>query len=398
MRCDRIGLGTVVIAICACTDAEPPGCVLETSQRPIVVDLATSEKTTLALLSNGRALCWGDNGDATCGFPNGNWAPDPLPSPAIQCAKAVALETIGVGLHLDGGVFVWGRETENEFGDGPGQNLPFGRGGPVEGLPPMAQVAAGGYQVLARTQAGEVYGWGYHMPPTGEAAPSPIKLDFGGPVVDVAPQCVVRSDGQVLCWQFNSVGQLGDGTYTPRDEAAPVLLDVTATRVHRNHSGAVCAELEGGRVACWGDNGSGILGVRPDVLADSPIPIILDFVPKFVQFELGEYMACIIDEAGVPWCWGSNALQMIQPEDPSVDWWEFVRPAQVHGIDDAIDISVGSEQLCVLRRDHSVFCAGAGDLLGLGEYGTGAFWGTPDIETGIDELLEAMAKEREESE
>ena len=62
--------------------------------------------------------------------------------------------------------------------------------------------------------------------------------------------CFTRN-GLVHCWGANDMGQLGDGTQRPRDEAAPAAAITDAIDV-ATLTGEVCALHRTGAVVCWG--------------------------------------------------------------------------------------------------------------------------------------------------
>jgi alpha-tubulin suppressor-like RCC1 family protein len=71
--------------------------------------------------------------------------------------------------------------------------------------------------------------------------------------------CVLRSTGRVACWGDNNYGQLGLGNNTPMSIPTAVLglADVVAVKAGDFHT---CARILNGSVYCWGLNSSGQLG------------------------------------------------------------------------------------------------------------------------------------------
>jgi alpha-tubulin suppressor-like RCC1 family protein len=72
------------------------------------------------------------------------------------------------------------------------------------------------------------------------------------------------ANGAVWCWGRNDLGQLGDGTTTPRHKAKAVVgLPQTITDIAAGDDGHVCALATEGTLWCWGNNYAGQVGVAP---------------------------------------------------------------------------------------------------------------------------------------
>ena len=63
--------------------------------------------------------------------------------------------------------------------------------------------------------------------------PYPIDLPAGRTAVAVSTgwknSCVILDDGTGMCWGLNTVGQIGDGTTTNRDEPTPITILPTSS-------------------------------------------------------------------------------------------------------------------------------------------------------------------------
>lgn len=81
------------------------------------------------------------------------------------------------------------------------------------------------------------------------------------------------------------------------------------------------------------------------------------------QVSAGELHACAVLTDGTVWCWGDNTSGEIgQPiTNPGQ-----AAPAQVNGISDVIQVSVGTAHSCALERNGSVWCWGRNNQLELG--------------------------------
>jgi alpha-tubulin suppressor-like RCC1 family protein len=134
---------------------------------------------------------------------------------------------------------------------------------------------------------------------------TPVIVSGVAPAVAVAlgsdHGCVLRSDGRVLCWGNNEVGQVGDGTFQNR--LSPVLVSglVGAVSIDGGDS-HTCAVLEDGTVTCWGTDG---LGVGRTV--SSPVPVPVPELEGVVKVAASEH-TCALRQDGSIWCWGPNSF------------------------------------------------------------------------------------------
>ena len=130
----------------------------------------------------------------------------------------------------NGSVSCWGRNYRGELGDGSIGENDGGQTG-WRSTPSLTQGFGNG-----RTAVSIASGNGY--------------------------SCVILNDGNVSCWGNNEVGQLGDGSKTNRPIPTQTLtlgpgrtaVAITAGDRH------TCAILDDGNVSCWGYNDVGQLG------------------------------------------------------------------------------------------------------------------------------------------
>ena len=157
--------------------------------------------------------------------------------------------------------------------------------------------------------------------------------------------CALLTDGRVMCWGYNHMGQLGDGTITHHSSPVEVSglpfpgISIALGDYH------TCAVLADYKVMCWGYNGQGQLG---DASTSSRIlPVKVSGLTNAQSMALGGSQSCALLTDGKVMCWGSNY---------------GTTPVEVSGITTATGIAVGSYS-CALLTDGKVMCWG-------GSYGT----------------------------
>jgi alpha-tubulin suppressor-like RCC1 family protein len=183
-----------------------------------------------------------------------------------------------------GGVRCWGFNEYGQLGYGHTNNIGDNETPASVGYVNLGgtavQLGAGAEHTCARLEDGRVKCWGRngdgqlgygHDFDIGdnETPASAGYVDVGGPVLQLAAgarhTCALLSGGRVRCWGRNVDGQLGYGfgSYIGDDETPASAGDVDVGGVVVQLSAGsyhTCAQLDTGRVRCWGRNTSGELG------------------------------------------------------------------------------------------------------------------------------------------
>lgn len=143
--------------------------------------------------------------------------------------------------------------------------------------------------------------------------------------------CIILGNGKVMCWGYNGVGQLGDGTTINKDVPVDVIgldgssPDSKAKKIVMTGATA-CVLLESGKVKCWGNGDYGELARGVNICVDNS-------TPDFVMTEDGQSNAilgegnnkvkdivmitstfanpyistiCALLDDGMVYCWGDN--------------------------------------------------------------------------------------------
>ena len=163
-------------------------------------------------------------------------------------------------------------------------------------------------------------------------------FDAGG-----STTCSLRSHNDIYCVGENSLGQLGDETFS--DKTEPVLAGVPGAQsvsVGKTSSCAIGADQKG---YCWGDNSKGQLGIAS--IRTNASQIGLD--SKLIDISVGDNFACAVTVEGKLYCWGEfiNNSSTINSASPTL----------ISSVTNVKAVSVGKAAVCVLTSD--VYCFGS---------------------------------------
>ncbi|HEX2131194.1 MAG TPA: hypothetical protein VHH15_06500 [Actinophytocola sp.] len=272
-------------------------------------DIAAGTFAAYAVDSHGDAWAWGDNfngalGDGTTAQRRSPVRVQGLPGDVVQVAGTY---DTGYALLADGTVWVWGTNGgafgNGEYGTGCDQ-VPAGPG--CRTLTPIQVPGLTGVASIAATRSATF---------------------------------AVKDDGTVWAWGFNDVGQLGLGTAggpaCQSDIFAPNCLVLSPTQlpgltgvaeIAHGSQWATYARTTDGTVLSWGHNGLGQLGngtsdctgpEGPDCVRPTPGPV--PGLTGVTDLAAGAHHAVVLRSDGTVWSWGSNAFSQVSGTSPVVD-------------------------------------------------------------------------------
>lgn len=334
-----------------------------------VVSVATGDDFTCATTADGRAHCMGASGDGRLGVARDEDARAPLRVRSVSNAVAItAGRAHACVLGRDGRVRCWGDGRHGQLGDGTSAARPYPRS--VSSLEHVTSISAGGDTT-----------------------------------------CVV-SEASVRCFGSGEHGQLGDDHVGPGYASArPVRVQnlgrVASVATSSRH---VCARLESGRVACWGEGRRGELARGG--FDSFPRPVEAVGASGARALAVGDGAGCIVRANGAFACWGSNAYGAFgnggtAPGSVAIDSFESIdrapRDAPRPGLSPVAasgetsetqrSVAVGDAHVCVVAADRSVHCTGNPDSGRLGHGSTAITGESSAVEVvGLSDALRVSAQ------
>jgi alpha-tubulin suppressor-like RCC1 family protein len=291
---------------------------------PAATDVAAGEYHTCAVDTAHRVWCWGSNAYGELG--NGTTSQDsPVPGQVtggLLAAQVSAGHEFSCAVTLAQTVDCWGDNNYGELGNGTttDSSTPVA----VKGLTNVLQVAAGYYHACARESNGTLWCWGDNG--NGELGNNSTKKKSSVPVIvgmqNVADVAAGNSDtcaignapGDLWCWGWNDIGQVGDGTTT--DRHLPTQVAGLASGVQQVSAGldSTCAiaDIPGPAALCWGDNYHGKIGdgtgrtstAFPSQVFGLQTPASGGPAGEPYQVAAGGQHACAVLTSSVLRCWG----------------------------------------------------------------------------------------------
>ncbi|MDE3762950.1 RCC1 domain-containing protein [Sinorhizobium meliloti] len=280
-----------------------------------VKSLSLGYYSSCALMVDGTAKCWGENGGPTYRLLATGSTAEFVTTPETVTQSGIVLHSRG----LSSSCFVLSKEvrcTDNtgakklvsglstgiseissgyahqcvrmNSGEvrcwGVGRAGQLGNGGtsfsstPVvaTGVSNAVQVSAMNDFTCALTQAGAVMCWGTGYGATPAVVPG---LESGVSAITTGHAasnlCVIMQNGGVKCKGNGTAGQLGNG----QNKSLNVMVDVIgleAPAISLSTSlASSCVVLSNGKTLCWGNNGNGRLGVGDTANRNVPTPVVL---------------------------------------------------------------------------------------------------------------------------
>jgi alpha-tubulin suppressor-like RCC1 family protein len=344
---------------------------------------------TCALKANGSVACWGDKG-----FDNNGNAPiqnQLTPALVAGLTNTAALSAGGqhnCALKTDGAIACWGDDFYGQLGDGSIGGIQTSLAPVIASsnssalLADVKQITTGIDYSCALKTDGAVLCWGSNrygqlgdpnIPVGTQTNPVPtavVNLGTDNQQISAGDDhsCVLKNNGNVLCWGANTWAQLGDPSVqvAPQANPTPTLVLNLGTGTQQISAGALhtCALKTDGKVLCWGYNGGGQLG-DPNTLLPSPAyptpTVVVNLGTDIKQISAGAFHTCALKSSNANvLCWGSNQLSQLGDANIAVGVQANPIPSAVVNLGtDTQQISAGYNHTCALKNNGNVLCWGS---------------------------------------
>ncbi len=270
-------------------------------------------------------------------------------------------------LRDDGVVSCWGRNDDGELGDGT--TTPHSLPTPVKGLTTAKAIATGESHSCAVLENGGVSCWGANdagqLGSAGGASRMPVAVpDVTGAIAVAAGaafSCAVISDGTVRCWGDNSMGQLGDGGDATSGRRATPVFALTGVRTLSAHWQHACATRDDETLWCWGDNSMGQLGDGSFTVRAQPVRAL--GLAAVTDVATGRAHTCAATRADGLFCWGNNNVGQLGRDAPG----PIALPTLVPIVTNPIAVAAGATHTCAIRQGGATLCWGGNPSGQLGD-------------------------------
>jgi alpha-tubulin suppressor-like RCC1 family protein len=308
-----------------------------------VTALAAGGRHSLALLSNGTVMAWGDDEAGQLGDGGSTLSSVPVAVSGLTGVKAIAAgENHSLALLNNGTVMAWGENEEGQLGNGKTTDsaVPVA----VKGLTGVKAIAAGGNHSLA-----------------------------------------LLTNGTVMAWGENEEGQLGNGKLTNASSpvAVKALSGVSAIAAGAHHSLAL---LTSGALMAWGSNGYGQLGHAEGSETEeegfSSVPVTVLGVSGASAIAAGGSHSVALVKGAVM-TWGADERGQLGNATTARS---FQTPATVSGLTGVSAIAAGGQRTMALLSSGIVIDWGDNEWGALGTGSAGGFSDVPVAVSGLGQV------------
>jgi len=317
------------------------------------------------LLADKTVNCWGSNQQSQLGTASAADSATPVQVKFLSDVQAIAVgDALTFALLSDGTVSYWGtRITKYEATTNQYTTVASQYPTALNGLSAVKTIAAGGRGNGCATLAdGSARCWNFNDmgqlgngtydfsvdPVVVSGVSGATGIDFG-----YAFACA-QSPSAVKCWGNNFDGQLGNYSNTTANSPQTITgLSGTVSKLRTGDSFG-CVLMTNGSIQCWGANGDGQVGNGTSGTAEKA-PVTASAIPNVTDLALGTVHSCALLSGGTVRCWGQNYDGQIGNGNKNSP---VTTPTAVTGITGATAIGAGSYTSCAILTNGSVKCWG----------------------------------------
>ncbi|HWN17505.1 MAG TPA: hypothetical protein VNO19_01205, partial [Gemmatimonadales bacterium] len=170
--------------------------------------------------------------------------------------------------------------------------------------------------------------------------------------------CALTGDGTAWCWGNNGTGALG--VDVPASAAAPVAVSggLRFSQISASYA-YTCGVTIAGAGYCWGNNDAGQLGDGTKTQRFSPVAVAGGLTFTRISSRFAEQFGattCALTAAGAAYCWGGNFQG--QTGNGGVET-EYLTPVPVAGGHTFVDLSAGGSYSCGVDPAGDAWCWGS---------------------------------------
>ncbi|KAB2843674.1 MAG: hypothetical protein F9K47_06150 [Burkholderiales bacterium] len=276
---------------------------------------------SMAIKTDGTLWAWGSNSSGQLG--DGTSTSTLTPKQVLTGVKGVATGVDhSIALKNDGTVWAWGDNAYGQLGDASTTDRLL----PVYVLSGAKEVAAGAFHSLALKTDGSLWAWGYNGSGqlgngTKISASTPLQVLTNVKAISTrySFSLALKNDGTLWAWGDNARGTIGNGSTTNQLTPVQILSDV---QLFAAGTGSAMAKKTDGTLWTWGGNSAQNLGPGASTIELSPRLNIYLRNPKLLS--MGNWQAAAIAWDDRVANWGNNFAGLLGVST-QLESWVFTR-------------------------------------------------------------------------
>ena len=329
-----------------------------------VASVSTGGGHTLAIKTDGSLWAWGSNlfGQLGEGASGGNRNSPGRVGMDNNWAAVSAGNAHSLAIRTDGSLWVWGRNSWGELGDGTTTDryAPVRIGTDYN----WGSVSAGSMHSLAIRKDGSLWAWGENTnnqlgDGTTAQRNAPVRIGMDNTWASVSAgdnhSLATRTDGSLWVWGWKFWG-LGNGT-TTASQPARIGTDSNWATVSAGGSRHSLAIRKDGSLWAWGGNWDGELG--DGTTTERPTPFRIGTDNNWATVSAGSRHSLATRTDGSLWAWGCNWLGQLGDGTSGLGNYRNI-PARIGTENNWTSVSARGTNSFAIRADGNLWAWGSG--------------------------------------